>query len=497
MIDRRSSVRLLRRLLFGAAALTALLLLFGLGESEAATTPPMGSDSGASESGSISGKVWLDDNIDGNRQSGETKGVRRVEAQLLKSGAAHGTPDFTDENGAYEFDDLPQGSYQVRFTLPEGYWFTKKLSTGGHSDVYSSTRIATTEQFNLGPGEDEHKNAGAYEPTGVILVDTTDDAQSDDNKCSLAEALMAAYEDMPADACLAGLDYKPDVIRITVPGTIDAPDHGFEIQSDVTIQGYDRGAGTTIDGDDEVDAGYGVFSVDLRSDSLEVTGVVLADLTVAGSVETVGVKLVEGGTSTRRYTVVLENLRIHRNRVGVQSSRSSSTRPGLIRVVDSVIENNKAGGGILVDSCGSAEHTTEIANSVIRGNAPPRTPALGIMAAYTSPVVILRSTTAPYQETKPNAALASSLKRRARPAQGCSRLFSLTPPSRLTLLSRRATAKAITPGSTCPYPPRAGLTYRWRSHMALSPTTRQLVLRMVPEGYRSSVRRETVLTCRS
>ncbi|MCW5951210.1 MAG: carboxypeptidase regulatory-like domain-containing protein [Propionibacteriaceae bacterium] len=82
--------------------------------------------------------VWIDANDNGVQDEGEEP-LAGVTVDLLVDGAVVATTT-TDENGRYVFDNLPAGTYQVRFTLTEAqqelYEFTTRDS--GSSDATDS-----------------------------------------------------------------------------------------------------------------------------------------------------------------------------------------------------------------------------------------------------------------------------------------------------------------------------------------------------------------------
>jgi len=132
-----------------------------------------------------------------------------------------------------------------------------------------------------------------------ITVDTLDAAKSTDQNCALIEAIEAANTNTAVDACAAGSSAGRDRIVIDVAGEIDAPSNGFQIRSDMEIQGA-SGAGTTINGEYEsggqdVEASTG-FRVNI--DSPTVTRVTLSDMTVTNMADGIGVRLPEA-TNTK------------------------------------------------------------------------------------------------------------------------------------------------------------------------------------------------------
>jgi hypothetical protein len=69
--------------------------------------------------GRIGDRVWVDLDGDGLQDAGEP-GAEAVSVELLQSGAVLAAA-VTDDAGAYLFDRLAAGTYQVRLTVPAGY----------------------------------------------------------------------------------------------------------------------------------------------------------------------------------------------------------------------------------------------------------------------------------------------------------------------------------------------------------------------------------------
>ncbi|MCL2482344.1 MAG: carboxypeptidase regulatory-like domain-containing protein [Propionibacteriaceae bacterium] len=98
--------------------------------------------------------VWVDSNGNGIQDATEA-GIPGVTV-TLNSVAADGTttqvgtPTTTDQNGYYLFDMLPAGTYQVEFTLPNGYTWTQDHQ--GTNPAVDSNADATgkSETFVLG-----------------------------------------------------------------------------------------------------------------------------------------------------------------------------------------------------------------------------------------------------------------------------------------------------------------------------------------------------------
>ncbi|MCT8978548.1 carboxypeptidase regulatory-like domain-containing protein [Clostridium sp. CX1] len=122
----------------------------------------------------IGNKVWLDVNGNGVQDAKE-EGIAGVKVELLdKDGNAvkvGGNPltsitdSKEDSKGIYEFNDLEAGDYKVKFTLPEGYNFTRLNTTSAAIDSDADFATGITRTINLLAGQiDKSWDAGIYVP---------------------------------------------------------------------------------------------------------------------------------------------------------------------------------------------------------------------------------------------------------------------------------------------------------------------------------------------
>jgi len=104
--------------------------------------------------------------------------VPRVAVTLLGADGTTAGTATTDDSGAYQFTGVAAGTYSLSFTPPEGYTFSP---TGQDSTVDPGS--GTTEQFEIGPGEEQLDwNAGlvppAIEVTQTPEVETTPEGET-------------------------------------------------------------------------------------------------------------------------------------------------------------------------------------------------------------------------------------------------------------------------------------------------------------------------------
>jgi len=203
----------------------------------------------------------------------------------------------------------------------------------------------------------------------TIEVNTTA-APADDGDCSLGEAVKAANDDAAYQGCDAGVG--DDVIRITAPGRINAPAAGFPINSNMTIQGATGGAGTTIVGKHgSVNATAG-FDVNIKLTA--VTNVTIADLAIT-DLPGKGVRFPDAANMVGgKFVVVLRGLYFGGSvgRIALLESYSSSSRPGEIRVEDSLFDGQGGSSFGIAYSCNHvSDRTLVIDNTVIRNVRDP------------------------------------------------------------------------------------------------------------------------------
>jgi hypothetical protein len=113
--------------------------------------------------GAIGDYVWLDDNGNGMRESGES-GLSNVVVRAITIEGEEVASATTDANGQYMIDYLGKNSYYLEFELPSGYSVTQ-ANVGSDesmdSDVDNSNGPNTTKYYTIWPGEYvEHVDAG-------------------------------------------------------------------------------------------------------------------------------------------------------------------------------------------------------------------------------------------------------------------------------------------------------------------------------------------------
>ena len=315
----------------------------------------LGFDFGYAPLHTIGDLIWHDANGDGVQDAGEP-GIEDVTVELVDtSGNVEGT-DETGSDGEYSFEEL-SGEWTVRVDAADPDLAGYRATTPTSLTLTVSASGALASNFDFG----YESSARARDP--VINVNTRDDAARD-GRCSLVEALEAADTDTVVDGCLAMSG--DDTVNISVPGVIRAPDGGFQVASDVTVQG--NGGGTTISGGGGVDV---VVTERASPATAAASAVTLADLTVTGA-SGPGVDVVDhaGTALTAAYSVTLENLNIGNSTGrGVSVTRpSGSARPGRVHVNDSIVDGNAAGVRVVACDPSPGDVSLTVTNSIIRRN---------------------------------------------------------------------------------------------------------------------------------
>lgn len=140
---------------------------------------------GAVACGSISGAVWEDLNADGLLTDGEPF-LAGAQIDLLSKGEALQT-QVTGAEGGYQFDNVRNGTYTLRATLPEGYLFTtaQTKAEGVSSDMPAGDGTAAETQVSVGRGHREVTvNAGALRAVSLSAKVWN---SSDGNKAGIAD----------------------------------------------------------------------------------------------------------------------------------------------------------------------------------------------------------------------------------------------------------------------------------------------------------------------
>ena len=115
-----------------------LNLHFGLVEQPTPTPTFTPTPSPTPSTGIVQGFVWSDEDQDGVRDPDEP-GVPGIVIRLTPIDGGDGWETTTDENGAYQFTDVPPGDYEISIVYPGGVYIigdlNKRVSVGANVTV--------------------------------------------------------------------------------------------------------------------------------------------------------------------------------------------------------------------------------------------------------------------------------------------------------------------------------------------------------------------------
>jgi 5-hydroxyisourate hydrolase-like protein (transthyretin family) len=170
----------------------------------------------------VGDRVWRDLDGDGKQDASEPA-ASRTSVQLLGSKGTVLDTTTTDRDGRYVFDDLPAGTYSVRFAgVPSGSRFTR-AGSGVPSEDSDPDFSGVTPSFTLGVGQPNVRRTSAGDGVRADYVNPTVDAGvaalryavgsvvwQDDNGDGLLEPGEPA-----AQAQIALLDHRGAEVRTT------------------------------------------------------------------------------------------------------------------------------------------------------------------------------------------------------------------------------------------------------------------------------------------
>lgn len=160
----------------------------------------------------ISGLVWTDENNDGQYVNTETLLVNQW-VYLLNASGVKLDSILTDGNGAYSFDNLPNGTYKIGTFINENNQYTdaNKGSDDSDSDVLNRIDFGQTDDITF-TTSDTASNVFI----GITKRSTVGDYIWNDNNYN---GLQDAGESGIADVVIKLLDENGLVIKTTISGT--------------------------------------------------------------------------------------------------------------------------------------------------------------------------------------------------------------------------------------------------------------------------------------
>lgn len=147
----------------------------------------------------VGDRVWADTDGDG-RQDDDEHGRRGVRVQLLDDGGRVLGSTTSDVDGHYRFDDLPAGSYALRFAgLAPGSKFSRAGARSGAGDDSDADYTGVTPSFTLDRGEPEVRATGPRDGVRADYLNPTLDAGVTPLRFGIASVV---WQDLDADGLL-------------------------------------------------------------------------------------------------------------------------------------------------------------------------------------------------------------------------------------------------------------------------------------------------------
>ena len=212
--------------------------------------------------------VWIDANGDGFQDPTDPAetGIENVPVSLLDKDKNVVATTETDPNGYYYFDKLVPGDYQVRFSLPDGYMWTKALagdskidSDAAFTDNFQET--SDTAVFTL------DKDSTALIPTSQAPADYRDAITASRINPTIDAGVgpVAPNIALKKYVCTDGTGCTTDVTQFA---SFDNPGHGWVESTTVT---YD------------FDADWLVLIANTGNVDLQNVNLIVEDLNVGGA----------------------------------------------------------------------------------------------------------------------------------------------------------------------------------------------------------------------
>jgi acid phosphatase type 7 len=126
--------------------------------------------SGSSALGRINGLAWKDTDADGIRETGELM-LSNIEAQLFNASNQLLTTTFTDNNGAYRFNDLDANTYNVQVVKNAYAISPKDQGTNDTIDSDATAADGKTSAINLAEGATVNNiDVGLFTPAASSIA---------------------------------------------------------------------------------------------------------------------------------------------------------------------------------------------------------------------------------------------------------------------------------------------------------------------------------------
>jgi len=127
-------------------------------------------DAGIFKEACIGDYFWDDKNANGIQEDGES-GVEGVKLELFDAQGSSVATTETNSTGGYKFCGLVRGDYQIKVTLPAGYYVSRENKGGDNtkdSDAKNFLGVTATIDTNLEFGEkDNTLDGGVFKPASI------------------------------------------------------------------------------------------------------------------------------------------------------------------------------------------------------------------------------------------------------------------------------------------------------------------------------------------
>jgi SdrD B-like domain len=127
--------------------------------------------------GTITGRIWLDADYDGQQDVSETQNFQNVTVKLMRSGEADRT-STTDANGRFSFTVPANGSYHMSFNFPAGYTLTREIDDTYFDAATANATSTYTNYITVIDGSTQEFDAGLV-LGGTMSIYCWNDADGD------------------------------------------------------------------------------------------------------------------------------------------------------------------------------------------------------------------------------------------------------------------------------------------------------------------------------
>lgn len=212
----------------------------------------------ACDSTTIGDRVWLDGNLNGIQDGGES-GFEGVTVELLSAdGTSQGTTSSAAD-GSYSFSGVPGGTYYLALSEPPGFCFTMRDQGDDATDSDVDPVTFTTALFEVAEGgDDPSRDAGVVPDASVgnrVWLDDGDGIQ-DGGESGVSGVVVRLYE--ASDEIVGGTVTDADGFYAFSPGP---GEYYLEFVLPASMAFAPRDVGTDDEADSDVDLGLGTTSL--------------------------------------------------------------------------------------------------------------------------------------------------------------------------------------------------------------------------------------------